>query len=307
MELTGRENIYMNGTVLGMKKREIDHKFDEIVDFSGIERFLDTPVKRYSSGMRVRLGFSIAAHLEPEILVVDEVLAVGDLNFQKKCINKMEDVAGQGRTVLFVSHRMEAIRSLCGRCILINQGRLSTDGGVDEVVQQYYDAVRDRDITADLSASKENHRRGSGKARFSGCKVLNATGLESDHFEPGEDIVFQFDYKVFSPIDQLYIRIGLRSPRSGEFVTVTEPHLLSSKSLRPGEQGCRKLTFPSANLRLGDYPVYLWLGTADYEAYDVVDDLTQPLLIRSSKTTRELGYDVSKHSGFFDIQSVLDA
>ena len=114
-DLTGRENVYLNGTILGMKKREIDKKFDEIVEFSGVEKFIDTPVKRYSSGMRVRLAFSVAAHLEPEILIIDEVLAVGDAEFQKRCLGKMQDVAGQGRTVLFVSHNMEAVLSLCSR------------------------------------------------------------------------------------------------------------------------------------------------------------------------------------------------
>src|SRR5262249_50068388 len=123
-ELTGRENIYLNGAILGMTRAEIKKKFDEIVDFAGVEKFLDTPVKRYSSGMYVRLAFAIAAHLEPEILVVDEVLAVGDTEFQKKCLGKMQAVAGHGRTVLFVSHNMAAIRSLCSKSILLASGRL---------------------------------------------------------------------------------------------------------------------------------------------------------------------------------------
>ncbi len=136
-ELTGRENIYLNGCILGMRKTEIDRKFDEIVDFSGIEKFIDTPVKRYSSGMRVRLGFAIAAHLEPEILIVDEVLAVGDAEFQKKCLGKMHDVAGHGRTVLFVSHNMAAVVGLCTRCLCVCDGLLSDDGATDRVVNSY--------------------------------------------------------------------------------------------------------------------------------------------------------------------------
>lgn len=136
-ELTGRENIYLNGTVLGMRKREIDRKFDEIVEFSGVERFLDTPVKRYSSGMRVRLAFSVAAHLEPEILIIDEVLAVGDAAFQKKCMNKMQDVGEGGRTVLFVSHSMPAITRLCHRAILLNRGTVLKDGLTHDVVSAY--------------------------------------------------------------------------------------------------------------------------------------------------------------------------
>ena len=138
-ELTGRDNVYMNGTLLGMTKREIDRKFDEIVDFSGVERFLDTPVKRYSSGMQVRLAFAVAAHLDPEILIVDEVLAVGDYEFQRKCLGKMEEVAegGGGRTILFVSHNMGMVRSLCSRCLYLKAGRVVAEGATEEIIDLY--------------------------------------------------------------------------------------------------------------------------------------------------------------------------
>lgn len=136
-ELTGRENIFLNGAILGMNKQEIRSKFDEIVDFSGVERYIDTPVKRYSSGMYVRLAFAVAAHLEPEILIVDEVLAVGDAEFQKKCLGKMKDVSGQGRTVLFVSHNMPAVKTLCTRAILLDKGGIIQDGTVNNVIEKY--------------------------------------------------------------------------------------------------------------------------------------------------------------------------
>jgi lipopolysaccharide transport system ATP-binding protein len=136
-ELTGRENIFLNGAILGMRKREIEVKFDEIVKFAEIEKFIDTPVKRYSSGMYVRLAFAVAAHLEPEILLVDEVLAVGDIAFQKKCMGKMGEVARGGRTVLFVSHNMGAIRNLCGSAIWLDNGRIVKKGATDEVVRDY--------------------------------------------------------------------------------------------------------------------------------------------------------------------------
>ena len=136
-ELTGRENVYLNGTILGMTKGEVKRKFDEIVAFSGVEKFIDTPVKRYSSGMKVRLAFSVAAHLEPEILIIDEVLAVGDADFQKKCLNKMEDVGQQGRTVLFVSHNLPAVCRLCERAILLDKGGIVKDGAPDQVVSFY--------------------------------------------------------------------------------------------------------------------------------------------------------------------------
>lgn len=136
-ELTGRENIYLNGTVLGMSRAEVDRKFDEIVDFSGVEKFIDTPVKRYSSGMRVRLAFSVAAHLEPEILLIDEVLAVGDAEFQRKCLGKMRDVASEGRTVLFVSHNMGAVRKLCEKGILLDKGKITKIGSINQVIDTY--------------------------------------------------------------------------------------------------------------------------------------------------------------------------
>lgn len=139
-ELTGKENIYLNGTILGMRKHEVDSRFDQIVEFSGVERFLSTPVKRYSSGMRVRLAFSVAAHLEPEIMIIDEVLAVGDAEFQKKCLNKMQDVGQSGRTVLFVSHNMPAIIRLCPRAILLEDGSIAADGPSPQIVRQYLGA-----------------------------------------------------------------------------------------------------------------------------------------------------------------------
>jgi lipopolysaccharide transport system ATP-binding protein len=140
-ELTGRENIFLNGAVLGMKRREITRKFDEIVEFSGIDKFLDTPVKRYSSGMYVRLAFSVAAHLEPEILLVDEVLAVGDAEFQRRCLGRMEDIGESGRTILFVSHNMQAMTTLCDRAVLLEQGRVVADGPSSEVVATYLQSV----------------------------------------------------------------------------------------------------------------------------------------------------------------------
>ena len=139
-DLTGKENMCLNGHILGMTKREIDNKFDEIVDFSGVEKYLDTPVKRYSSGMRVRLAFAVAAHLEPEILIVDEVLAVGDAEFQKKCLGKMKEVSQQGRTVIFVSHNLVAVKSLCTKGIVMDQGKLIFSGSADEAVESYMNA-----------------------------------------------------------------------------------------------------------------------------------------------------------------------
>ncbi|MCP4417272.1 MAG: ATP-binding cassette domain-containing protein [Chloroflexi bacterium] len=193
-ELTGRENVFLNGAILGMKKTEIEQKFDEIVDFAEVEKFIDTPVKHYSSGMQVRLAFAVAAHLEPEILIVDEVLAVGDAQFQKKCLNKMEDVGQQGRTVLFVSHNMSTITRLCDRTILLDDGRVVEDGPSYQVVSTY--------LTSGLgtTAAREwtNSRRqpGADVARLCAVRVQTKDEQISGAFDIREPVLVEMEYEV---------------------------------------------------------------------------------------------------------------
>jgi len=170
-ELTGRENIYLNGAILGMTKKEIKRKFNDIVEFSGIEQFLDTPVKRYSSGMYVRLAFSVAAHLEPEILLVDEVLAVGDAEFQKKCLGKMKDVAEGGRTVLFVSHNMGAVRNLCERCILLENNTIGCVGETKEIINRYMN--NNYKLATYMLLKDRKDRKGEGDIIFTDIKIVN--------------------------------------------------------------------------------------------------------------------------------------
>lgn len=177
-ELTGRENVFLNGAIMGMSKAEIKSKFDEIVDFSGVERYIDTPVKRYSSGMHVRLGFAVAAHLEPEILVIDEVLAVGDAEFQKKCLGKMKAVSGEGRTVLFVSHNMGAIKTLCGRGLLLENGGLTFDGNIDECVNRYLRINQTGEHTGKVEILKKGF--GTGEALIKKIELINHEGNISD-------------------------------------------------------------------------------------------------------------------------------
>jgi lipopolysaccharide transport system ATP-binding protein len=186
-DLTGRENIYLNGTILGMKKAEIDEKFDEIVAFSGVERFIDTPVKRYSSGMTVRLAFAVAAHLQPEILLVDEVLAVGDLRFQEKCIGKMSEVARSGRTVLFVSHNLAAVGSLCKRAILLNNGRIEAEGPADEVISRY--------ASRDVSESSFREEPINAPAYFDGGRIVGGNILEY-----GGELIVELDVVAREPV-----------------------------------------------------------------------------------------------------------
>jgi lipopolysaccharide transport system ATP-binding protein len=194
-DLTGRENIFLNGTILGMRRREVSRKFAEIVEFSGIERFLDTPVKRYSSGMYVRLAFAVAAHLEPDILLVDEVLTVGDVAFQKKCLGKMSDIAGEGRTVVFVSHNMPAVKSLCHRAILINEGSIEHDGPAAEVVENYL-------VGGAQSSSRswaENDRPGNRSCKLEAVRLLNSGGEEVSSINLSDELLIELAYEIIEP------------------------------------------------------------------------------------------------------------
>jgi lipopolysaccharide transport system ATP-binding protein len=193
-ELTGRENVYLNGAILGMKRAEIDRKFDEIVAFSEVEKFIDTPVKHYSSGMSLRLAFAVAAHLEPEILIIDEVLAVGDIRFQRKCLNKMQDVGQQGRTILFVSHNMPAVTRLCERAILLDEGRIIEDGPVHQVVGAYLNSGMG--TTAARSWSDLTTAPGNDVVRLCAVRIRTEDGQTTDAMDIREPIGLEMEYAV---------------------------------------------------------------------------------------------------------------
>lgn len=213
-ELTGRENIFLNGAILGMTRTEIKRKFDEIVSFAEIAAFLDTPVKRYSSGMYVRLAFAVAAHLEPEILIVDEVLAVGDAQFQKKCLGKMDDVARTGRTVLFVSHQMTAIMSLCQKAIFLNEGSVRTIGITENVVNEY---LRNRE-TFHCDLTEAPRRAGEGKIKFVGYRVQQTAPDEPPTGISGVRLAIEIDLCSSNDhIENLLVSVGVSS-NTGEFL-----------------------------------------------------------------------------------------
>jgi lipopolysaccharide transport system ATP-binding protein len=193
-ELTGRENIYLNGTILGMTKKEVDRKLEEIIAFSGIEKFVDTPVKRYSSGMKMRLAFSVAAHLEPEILIIDEVLAVGDAAFQKKCLSKMETVGQDGRTVLFVSHNMPAVARLCNRVILLDEGKMVEDGGTHDVITAYLNAGYGS--PAERLWPDPETAPGNDIVRLRSVSVTNGKGRVSTTIDMRQSIRLEMKYDV---------------------------------------------------------------------------------------------------------------
>jgi len=205
-ELTGRENIYLNGTILGMSKREVDQKIDEIIEFSGVEKFIDTPVKRYSSGMGVRLAFSVAAHLEPEILIIDEVLAVGDEQFQKKCLGKMDRVAKEGRTVIFVSHNMSAVNQLCSRVLLMEHGQITLDGRPEKVVSHYLMDGKSATSSWQLPESESD----DAAVQFTQVGILSNTNGLTTNLRYDEDFKIEINYRIGSEIENLVImcRIG---------------------------------------------------------------------------------------------------
>lgn len=218
-ELTGRENVYLNGAILGMTKHEIIRKFDEIVEFSGCAKYVDTPVKRYSSGMMVRLGFAVAAHLEPEILIVDEVLAVGDAEFQDKCIGKMKDVAGQGRTILFVSHNLASIKSLCNRALLLNKGGVELDGSVPNVIQQYMSTSLEINQNGEIPEDHLSFRDPDFK--YTSFKLLNKSGNTSDSVLYRDPLILNLEVLSQKPFKNLILDIRINSMEGIELIHIS--------------------------------------------------------------------------------------
>ncbi|HRJ30864.1 MAG TPA: polysaccharide ABC transporter ATP-binding protein [Cyclobacteriaceae bacterium] len=218
-ELSGRDNVYMNGTILGMTKKEIDRKFDEIVDFSGVEKHIDTPVKFYSSGMKVRLGFAVAAHLEPEILIVDEVLAVGDLGFQRKCLSKMGEVAEDGRTILFVSHNIAAVQALCTHGLMLHNGQVVYQGLVSETTRHYLAEFESE--TGDF-LSGIIPRQGLGKVRITSFEVENVNGESLVSTNSGADIFFAFQLTKDGndAMDEVDIGFSIHSTEDDGLLTI---------------------------------------------------------------------------------------
>jgi len=306
-ELTGRDNIFLNGAILGMTQQEIKRKLDSIVDFSGVERYIDTPVKRYSSGMYVRLAFAVAAHLEPEILIVDEVLAVGDAEFQKKCLGKMHDVSEkEGRTVLFVSHNLQAIKNLCQKTIILNNGELFASGNTEEVLHAYNELVRDVKIDADTEVNNFMNRRGKGMIRFTDIEISDVYDNKKFNFELNETIRFKISYEVFEEIKGITLTVALMSGLSKECLTMAH-YEITNKMIAPGETGEAIIEFPNISIKPGEYPLYFELMDTELNplSKDVVDDLTPPLVITGGHNLRNSVFDPAKPSGFFASPSRL--
>ncbi len=267
-ELTGRENVYLNGAILGMKRREIDQKFDEIISFAEIEKFLDTPVKFYSSGMYVRLAFAVAAHLEPEILLVDEVLAVGDAAFQKKCLGKMGDVAKEGRTVLFVSHNMGAVVSLCNRCLWLDEGVVIEDGVLPDVTANYQSSLHS--LVRNASDLSNAQRYGTGRAKFVSVEVtpLDASGSPQRYFQTGQDLKIVVRLKAEAEILQANVAIIIYDVSGYRLIDVNTALKGSFIDLRPGDLAHVEFRLEELLLKPGNYLLGLWLGRGSVEDID---------------------------------------
>ena len=264
-ELTGRENVYLNGAILGMTRAEIAGKFDEIVAFSEVEKFLDTPVKQYSSGMYTRLAFAVAANLEPEILIVDEVLAVGDQEFQKKCLGKMNEVAHQGRTVLFVSHNMAAVRNLCGRSVLLNAGRVESIGPTAEVVELYLRG--DRAAPSDLLGRTD--REGTGVVRVERLTVLGEDGEPTSRVVPGRPWSLRLGFRSSAPSSVFQVSADLDTADGGR-VTTLFSGFQGDVFRTEGGRATVDCTVEAMDLRPDVYTLNVWVGLNRTEVFDFV-------------------------------------
>jgi len=277
-ELTGRENIYMNGTILGMKKREVDSKFDEIVAFSEIEEFLDTPVKRYSSGMYVRLAFAVAAHLEPEILLVDEVLSVGDVQFQRKCLGKMEDVAQQGRTILFVSHNISAIENLCTKAVLLKKGHVAMVGETERVIEHYMEDAQT--IARQVPLRDRTDRQGNRRVRLVDFFATDPAGVRQKILRPGGDYCFNMVCEFAPGLLELtnVVAAIMLSDHRNENVWHVRTNFTNENLRLRGPQATIQCTVRDFNVAEGLYHTTLFLSYNDSEVLDLISHATEVLV-----------------------------
>lgn len=260
-ELTGRENIFLNGAILGMTKDEIKRKFDEIVDFSGVGTFLDTPVKRYSSGMYVRLAFAVAAHLEPEILVVDEVLAVGDADFQKKCLGKMKSVSGEGRTVLFVSHNMDAVNSLCSKVMMLEYGQKVYEGDTKDGVSFYLRSGAEDNYGEVALDSYQNNAMRSGKKdnlRISALRTINKVGEVSGRIFQNESLNVEIDFECMRLTAAPEIGFAIKNIGGTQLSFFVSDWLNAVRNIGPGKY-CYEFKINGLNLVPGEYTLDTWV------------------------------------------------
>lgn len=298
-EMTGRENVFLNGAILGMSRNEIKRKFDEIVDFAGVERYIDTPVKRYSSGMYVRLAFAVAAYLESEILIVDEVLAVGDAEFQKKCIGKMGDISkGEGRTVLFVSHNMSAVRDLCTSGLLLDKGKVIYNGSIDETISKYLEEPAHIKSNDDLLSDTKS-RRGNGEVRFSNITINDGQNI----LDPTEDTFIKFTADVLKDVESIRFSLLIFGPYDNTSITNANLISISDSKVEANTKINFELLIPKNTFRTGIFPLYFWLGkkaemAEEHYPFDVIDRIFN---LNYSTQKQGLSYNPLNPNGLFNI------
>jgi lipopolysaccharide transport system ATP-binding protein len=268
-ELTGRENVYLNGSIIGMRKREIDKRFDEIVAFAEIDQFLDTPVKFYSTGMHMRLAFAVAAHLEPEILIVDEVLAVGDAAFQKKCLGRMGEVAKEGRTVLFVSHNMPAVRSLCRKALILDEGRLKHSGTADECVDRYLAEAADGLRRAKIEFANQSNR----ELQISSAAVI-CNDQENATTHMGDCLELRVEFSSKTLIRHPRVGFVIRNSDGLPIISANNRYQQSSRYSVPVRSGTIRCDLGVVPLAAGDYAIDLFLGDESTDTHTVEAALT---------------------------------
>jgi lipopolysaccharide transport system ATP-binding protein len=269
-ELTGRENVFLNGAILGMRRQEIIARFDEIVEFAGINQFLDTPVKRYSSGMHVRLGFAVAAHLQPEILLVDEVLAVGDYKFQRKCMGKMDDVAKEGRTVVFVSHNSSAIKRLCERSVWLDGGRIREQGPTQEVLHSYLASASEDRGDGEAIVAADAQRIGTGEAKLTKVALRDSGGAPISNVRLGQPARFLLTFEVSEPLEEVILELGVNSDDAIRAITclsTDDGH--TPFRLEPGTHTIE--VDLEMTLLPGDYTITVGIHERDFRTYDYVE------------------------------------
>lgn len=288
-ELTGRDNIFLSGTILGMTYGEVAKKFDEIVAFAEVDKFIDTPVKRYSSGMYVRLAFAVASCLDPEILIVDEVLAVGDAAFQRKSLGRLNDAsARQGRTVLFVSHNLQAIRTFCRRVILLEKGEVVFDGPTQQGLERYLRAIP-KNVDVRNAHLKDRLHRTSGAVRFTDVECFDETGASNWEVPVGGTFQLKFSFEAFETAPSLSFFVRMRTALNGESLTAVR-EVVSRSEVQKGCKGTIAMTFPNISLRPCEISFYAALTRGDERiSYDVIDENVElPLLtVVSADTNRD--------------------
>ena len=279
-ELTGRENIFLHGAILGLSFKEISSRLDEIVAFTEIEKFIDTPVKWYSSGMYAKLGFGVAAHSDPDVLLVDEVLAVGDTAFQRKAIDSMRGLVQSGKTVILVSHDLGNVRGLCKQVLWLDKGQVRALGPTEEIVAQYLDDVNSRAAAEQSARDRTETRGGSGDARFTpSVELLGPTGRPTDLFQPGEPIRIRAEYSAVRPLERPIFRFAIRAPHHGVTICAADTHASDIPDVIEGV-GVVEATFEPPPLQPGLYSVALSIwgpdGLALYDDHAMAGDFTIP-------------------------------